>query len=63
MTCELYNGMQRGSTIAITADLTALLEDLKEVKPTMMYSVPTLFKRVFDKIQDKVMIRLPKSTA
>lgn len=53
-TCELHNGLQRGSCIAIAQDLTTLPNDLLEAKPTMLYSVPTLFKRVYDRIQDKV---------
>lgn len=39
-------------------DLAALPSALLEVKPTMLYSVPTLFKRVYDKIQEKARIHI-----
>lgn len=42
--------------VAVVEDLAALPSALLEVKPTMLYSVPTLFKRVYDKIQEKVRI-------
>ncbi len=40
--------------MAVVEDLAALPAALLEVKPTMLYTVPTLFKRVYDKIQDKI---------
>jgi long-subunit acyl-CoA synthetase (AMP-forming) len=42
--------------VAVVEDLAALPAALLEVKPTMLYSVPTLFKRVYDKIQEKARV-------
>ncbi|TFJ80303.1 hypothetical protein NSK_008446 [Nannochloropsis salina CCMP1776] len=58
-TCELHNALQRGAQVAVVEDLAALPEALLEVKPTMLYAVPTLFKRVYDKIQDKIRKETP----
>ncbi|GAB5034907.1 amp-dependent synthetase and ligase [Nannochloropsis oceanica] len=62
-TCELHNALQRGAQVAVVEDLAALPAALLEVKPTMLYSVPTLFKRVYDKIQDKIKNEKPFTKA
>ena len=46
--------LQKGAPVAIAEDLTTIVDALKEVKPTLMFAVPTLFKKVYDKIQEKV---------
>lgn len=53
-TCELHTMLQKGAPVAIAEDLTTIVDALKEVKPTLMFAVPTLFKKVYDKIQEKV---------
>lgn len=40
--------------MATVDDLAALAPALQEIKPTVLYSVPTLYKRVYDGIQAKV---------
>ena len=59
MTCELHNMLQRGAQVGIAVDITSVPDNLKEVKPTLLYSVPTLFKKVYDRIQEKVSTESP----
>jgi len=54
MTCELHNMLQRGAQVGIAVDISTVADNLKEVKPTILYSVPTLFKKVYDRVQEKV---------
>ncbi|CAB1103401.1 unnamed protein product [Ectocarpus sp. CCAP 1310/34] len=53
-TAELHALMAHGASMGISRDVTALLEQLAEVKPTLLYAVPQLFKRVCDAIHAKV---------
>ncbi|CAM9772919.1 unnamed protein product [Ectocarpus fasciculatus] len=46
--------MAHGASMGISRDVTALLDQLAEVKPTLLYAVPQLFKRVCDAIHAKV---------
>ena len=47
-TCELWAGMAHGGSIGVCRGVPHILEDLSMVKPTILYSVPTLYKRVYD---------------
>lgn len=47
-TCELWAGMAHGGSIGICRGITQIVEDLSLVKPTILFSVPTLYKRVYD---------------
>ncbi|CAM9535211.1 unnamed protein product [Ectocarpus sp. 6 AP-2014] len=53
-TAELHALMAHGASMGISRDVTALLDQLAEVKPTLLYAVPQLFKRVCDAIHAKV---------
>lgn len=46
--------MAHGASMGISRDVSALLDELAEVKPTLLYAVPQLFKRVCDAIHAKV---------
>ena len=54
MTCELHNMLQRGAQVGIAVDISTVADNLKEVRPTLLYSVPTLFKKVYDRVQEKI---------
>jgi len=54
LNCELNNLLQGGSQIALAQDVTTLAENIKEVKPNILFAVPTVYKKIYDKIQDKV---------
>lgn len=46
--------MAHGASMGISRGVTNLLDELAEVKPTLLYAVPQLFKRVCDAIHAKV---------
>lgn len=53
-TAELHALMAHGASMGISRGVTNLLDELAEVKPTLLYAVPQLFKRVCDAIHAKV---------
>lgn len=56
--CELHSGIALGASAGIAAgapgDAAELLANIKEVKPTALFSVPTLFKKVYDGVHKKI---------
>jgi len=52
-TAELHTMIAHGGRMALAGGIDTLLRDLGEIKPTLLYSVPTLFKKVFDGVQAK----------
>lgn len=52
--------MAHGASMGISRDVSALLDELAEVKPTLLYAVPQLFKRVCDAIHAKVRCRISR---
>ncbi|MEE9342196.1 MAG: long-chain fatty acid--CoA ligase [Gammaproteobacteria bacterium] len=50
-TAGYYLPIMVGATVAYNRSIPQLGEDLLEVQPTMMISVPRIFERVFNKIQ------------
>jgi len=51
-TCELWLSMSMGASMGICRGVPAILEDLQHVRPTTLYSVPTLYKKVFDGVHN-----------
>mmetsp|Transcript_10532 Transcript_10532/g.15423 ORF Transcript_10532/g.15423 Transcript_10532/m.15423 type:complete len:777 (-) Transcript_10532:85-2415(-) len=52
-TCELFCGMAFGVGMGInTRGVNHLLEDLELVKPEMLFSVPTLYKKIYDGVNN-----------
>lgn len=43
-----------GATIAYAESIEAIQENLREVKPTVMTSVPRLFEKVYEKVQEQI---------
>ncbi len=43
-----------GATIYYSRSPKTLIEDIKKAKPTILVSVPRIFERIFDKINDKL---------
>jgi len=56
--CELHSGFALGASAGIAAgapgDAAELLANIQEVQPTVLFSVPTLFKKVFDGVNKKI---------
>mmetsp|Transcript_10507 Transcript_10507/g.30097 ORF Transcript_10507/g.30097 Transcript_10507/m.30097 type:complete len:695 (-) Transcript_10507:841-2925(-) len=57
-TCELHSGLAIGASTGIAAgapgDVPELLSNIQEIQPTLLFSVPTLFKKVYDGIHKRV---------
>ncbi|CAM9505827.1 unnamed protein product, partial [Discosporangium mesarthrocarpum] len=46
--------MAHGASLGLAQGVDKLLENMGEVRPTLLYAVPTLFKKVYDGIHAKV---------
>lgn len=53
-TCELWMGMSAGGSAGICRGISHILEDLEMVRPTILFSVPTLYKKIYDGVQNKI---------
>jgi long-chain acyl-CoA synthetase len=47
-TCELHGGISMGMSIAIAEAIDKLIPNLAEVRPTLFFSVPRVFNRIYD---------------
>lgn len=53
-TCELWCLMSSGASMGICRGVPDILEDLQLVKPTTLFSVPTLYKKVYDGVSNLI---------
>jgi len=53
-TCELWGGVAHGSSLGICRGVPFLLEDLQLVKPTVLFAVPTLYKKIYDGVHNLI---------
>lgn len=53
-TCELWSMMSSGASMGICRGVPVILEDLQLVKPTNLFSVPTLYKKVYDGVHNLI---------
>ncbi|KAL7468978.1 hypothetical protein ACHAXS_009258 [Conticribra weissflogii] len=53
-TCELWCAISHGGSMGICRGIPHILEDLSLVKPTVMFAVPTLYKKVYDGVQNLI---------
>mmetsp|Transcript_6798 Transcript_6798/g.9175 ORF Transcript_6798/g.9175 Transcript_6798/m.9175 type:complete len:619 (-) Transcript_6798:1-1857(-) len=51
-TCELWGTMAHGGSMGMCRGVPYILEDLQLVKPTVLFAVPTLYKKVFDGVNN-----------
>lgn len=51
-TSELWASMSMGSSMGICRGISHILEDLQIVQPTLLFSVPTLYKKVYDGVHN-----------
>ena len=58
-TAELWAGMSQGSSMGICRGIPFILEDLQMVKPTLLFSVPTLYKKVYDGVHNLIQSASP----
>ena len=53
-TCELWCAVSHGGSMGICRGVPQILEDLAMVKPTVLFAVPTLYKKVYDGVQNLI---------
>ena len=53
-TCGLHCLFSRGAAIAIAESIEKLVDNFAEVKPTVLFSVPRIFNRIYDGLLKKV---------
>jgi len=53
-TCELWCALSHGSSMGICRGVPQILEDLAMVQPTVLFAVPTLYKKVYDGVQNLI---------
>lgn len=53
-TAELHYLLSQGASAAINDDLANLLENLADVKPTILVAVPRIFNRIYDVVHKQV---------
>ena len=58
-TCELWMSMSHGASMGISRGIPAILEDLQLVKPTVLFSVPTLYKKIYDGVHNLIVSSSP----
>lgn len=58
-TCELHVLISTGSSIALVESVDKIIANLAEVGPTMLFSVPRIFNRIYDGV-NKQMVDKPK---
>lgn len=53
-TCELHCLVSMGAAIGIAESVPKLIDNLGEVKPTILFSVPRVFNRIYDVLQKRI---------
>lgn len=59
-TCELHMLISRGASIALAESVDKILPNLAEVSPTLLFSVPRIFNRIYDAVNKQISER-PKA--
>jgi len=53
-TCELHLLLSKGASLAINDDVSRLVENLSEVRPTILFAVPRIFNRIYDAVHQQM---------
>ena len=53
-TCELHCMLANGGAIGIAESVATILRNLTEVRPTLLFSVPRIFNKIYDGVNKKV---------
>jgi len=51
-TCELWMSISHGASMGVCRGVPLILEDLQHVKPTVLFAVPTLYKKIYDGVHN-----------
>ncbi len=52
--CELHCLLSMGASMGLAEDVTTIIENLSEVQPTLLFSVPRIFNRIYDAVHKKM---------
>ncbi len=52
--CELHVMFGLGASMGLVESVTTIIENLGEVKPTMLFAVPRIFNRIYDGLSKKM---------
>lgn len=52
--CELHYGLSQGMSIAINDAIPNLLENMKEIRPTILVAVPRVFNRIYRAVMQDI---------
>ena len=58
-TCELWMFMAHGAGMGISRGIPSILEDLQLVRPTALFAVPTLYKKIYDGVHNLMQTASP----
>ena len=53
-TCELHSLLSMGAALGLAESVEKLLANLAEVKPTLLFSVPRIFNKLYDAVQKQL---------
>lgn len=53
-TCELHVMLSRGASIALAEAVDKIIANLAEVHPTILFSVPRIFNRLYDNVNKQI---------
>ncbi|MEM6453631.1 MAG: AMP-dependent synthetase/ligase [Acidobacteriota bacterium] len=53
-TCELHLLLSNGATLALAESVEKLVDNFGEVRPTVLFSVPRVFNKIYDGVQKKM---------
>ena len=53
-TVELHGMLSYGASIAINDEIPNLIDNLAEVKPTVLFAVPRIFNKIYDKVNKDI---------
>ncbi len=53
-TCELHSMLSRGAAVALAESIEKLVDNFGEVRPTVLFSVPRIFNKIYDGLQKKM---------
>ncbi|TVR04157.1 MAG: long-chain fatty acid--CoA ligase [Deltaproteobacteria bacterium] len=53
-TCELHCMMSAGASMGLAESVQTLIDNFGEVRPTLLFSVPRIFNRIYDGLQKRM---------
>jgi long-chain acyl-CoA synthetase len=53
-TAEMHGMFSIGAACALVEDITTITENLNEVRPTLLFSVPRIFSKIYDGVHRKI---------